>query len=50
MRLKIWRDRECEKFCKILWELNKALVTLGKNRVYLFGAPSPSLPTTVLFV
>jgi len=25
MRLKIRCDRECEKFCKIFWELNKAL-------------------------
>jgi hypothetical protein len=26
MRLKIWCDRESKKFCKIFWELNKALV------------------------
>ena len=26
MHLKIWFDRESEKFCKIFWELNKALL------------------------
>ena len=26
MRLEIRCDGECEKFCKIFWELNKALV------------------------
>ena len=25
MRLKIRCDGECEKFCKIFWELNKAI-------------------------
>ena len=28
MRLKIRCDGECEKFCKIFWEVNKALMFL----------------------
>jgi len=30
MRLKIWCDGECEKFCKIFWEVNKALESFCK--------------------
>jgi len=33
MRLKIRCDGKCEKFCKIFWELNKALVVRYPERI-----------------
>ena len=36
MRLKIRCDGESEKFCKIFWELNKALTTQMSNVNKLF--------------
>jgi hypothetical protein len=34
MRLKIWCDGECEKFCKIFWEVNKAKEeTINKKKM-----------------
>ena len=34
MRLKIRCDGECEKFCKIFWELNKALDPTKNQKVF----------------
>jgi hypothetical protein len=37
MRLKIRCDGECEKFYKIFWELNTALVLLAERKRFLLG-------------
>ena len=41
MRLKIRCYGECEKFCKIFWEVNKALVYRGKKIKHGIGTISP---------
>jgi hypothetical protein len=40
MRLKIRCDEESEKFCKIFWELNKALVWVSSEDAWMLGWPS----------
>ena len=35
MRLKIWCDRESEKFCKIFWELNKAIGEIEEDDLFI---------------
>ena len=50
MRLKIRCDGESEKFCKIFWELNKALLVVANlGAKYLADTEDPSTGTSADF-